>query len=334
MIVTLTANPSVDRTLELDRLEVGEVNRAAATHLHAGGKGINVSRVLVGAGVPTLAVLPAGGSDGDLLVRLLGEQGVAAAAVPVRGETRSNITLVESSGATTKVNAPGPELGADEVDALLDAVRVRLVGARMVVAAGSLPAGTDEVFLDRLADLAADAGVPLALDTSGAPLAHAVRHGRLAIVKPNDEELGELVGRELVTVGDVLDAAREVIALGTRTVLVSLGAHGALLVDAERSWWAGGDPLVPASTVGAGDATLAGYLVAASVPGSTDSGTSGSGAPDPSAPDPGALLRAAVAWGRAAVLRPGTEAPLPGDVDLDAVRVVPDPDPSVHLKEL
>ncbi|WP_149204265.1 1-phosphofructokinase [Actinotalea subterranea] len=316
MIVTVTPNPSVDRALDLDHLAVGEVNRAHATHVHAGGKGINVSRALVVHGRTTRAVLPAGGPDGELLVRLLAEQGVPARAVPVRGETRSNITLVESTGATTKVNAPGPTLDADDVTALLDAVEQEIAGgARMVVGAGSLPVGAGDDFFVRLAQLAARHGVPCALDTSGAPLACAVAAGALDVVKPNDEELGELVGHELVTVGDVVDAAGTLLARGTRQVLVSLGAHGAVLVDPSGVWWAGGPPLVPASTVGAGDTTLAGFLAALGEPSAV-------------------RLATAVGWGRAAVLLPGTAVPRPADVHLDEVRVVEQPSLDLLLKEL
>lgn len=316
MIVTVTPNPSVDRALDLDHLAVGEVNRAHATHVHAGGKGINVSRALVAHGRPTRAVLPAGGTDGELLVRLLSEQGVPARAVPVAGETRSNITLVERTGVTTKVNAPGPALGPDDVTGLLLAVEAELAaGARLVVGAGSLPADAGTDFFVRLAALAGAYAVPCALDTSGEPLAAAVAAGGLDLVKPNDEELGDLVGRELVVVSDVVEAARSVIERGTRQVLVSLGVHGALLVTAASVWWAGGPPLVPASTVGAGDATLAGFLAAADETSAR-------------------RLAAAVAWGRAAVLLPGTAVPGPADIQLDDVHVVEDPDLDLALKEL
>ena len=315
MIVTLTPNPSLDRALHLERLEPGEVNRAVATHLHPGGKGINVSRALAAHGVASRAVLPSGGPDGAQVVALLAAQGVDAHPVPVSGDTRSNITLSESSGATTKVNAPGPVLTGEEQEALLAAVDAELAaGADAVVAAGSLPAGVDDTFLTRVADLGAARGVPVLLDTSGAPFAAAVRHGGLALVKPNDEELAELVGRELVTVGDVLDAAATVRVAGTEAVLVSLGAHGALLVTAAGAWWAGGPALVPVSTVGAGDSTLAGYLAADGAPADR--------------------LRRAVAWGRAAVLLPGSAVPRPSDIRLDEVAVVADPDPSLALKEL
>ncbi len=315
MIVTLTPNPSLDQALELDRLVVGEVNRADAAHVHPGGKGINVSRVLVAHGIGSVAVLPAGGSDGRRLVELLDEHHVPNVAVQVGGDTRTNLTLAESDGTTTKVNAPGPALSADEIDALLAAVeRLLAAGPRTLVGAGSLPLGADDTFFVRLADLAARYGVPLALDTSGTPLARVVRSGGLDLVKPNDEELADLVGRELVTVGDVVDAAHEVLDAGTRAVLVSLGVHGAMLVLADGVWWAGGPPIVPLSTVGAGDSTLAGFLAA--------EGSAGE------------RLRTSVAFGRAAVLLPGTAVPGPTDIDLDAVRVVDNPDIRLALKEL
>jgi 1-phosphofructokinase len=315
MIVTLTPNPSLDRALHLDRLEPGEVNRAVATHQHPGGKGINVSRALAAHGVASRAVLPSGGPDGAELVALLAAQGVDARPVPVAGDTRSNITLTESSGATTKINAPGAALAPDEVEALLAAVEDEVVaGADAVVAAGSLPAGLDDAFFTRVADLGARHGIPVVLDTSGAPFAAAVRHGGLALVKPNDEELADLVGQDLSTVGEVLEAARSVQSLGTDAVLVSLGAHGALLVADGGSWWAGGPALLPVSTVGAGDSTLAGYLAADGAPADR--------------------LRRAVAWGRAAVLLPGSAVPRPADVRTTEVAVVADPDPSLALKEL
>lgn len=315
MIITVTPNPSVDRAFDMERLEVGEVNRALRTHLDAGGKGINVSRGLNQNAVDTIAVFPEGGPDGPLLVAELEAHGVPAHPVKVAGAIRSNVTLVDAEGETTKINAPGPRLDEGEQEAILGAVAEHLAhGARYVVAAGSLPDGVPPTFVVRLGELAARHGVPFALDTSGPPLAAALHAGGCAIAKPNDLELAELVGRELLTVGEVRDAAREIISWGNDAVLVSLGAAGALLVTATGCWWAGGDPIVPVSTVGAGDSTLAGYLSAEG--------------PEPE------RLRTAVAWGRAAVQLPGTEVPRPEHIDLAAVRVVDDPNPSLALKEL
>ena len=350
MIVTLTPNPSVDRAFDLAALEVGEVNRASAVHVDAGGKGLNVSRALAANGVASLAVLPLGGSDGDLLIRLLEPTGVAIRAVRVPGETRSNVTLQAASGVTTKVNAPGPVLDTAAVAELFAAVAEAAGPGDVVVAAGSLPCGStegcvaglgevdhpyaglgevDDLYADlgevnnlyaALAEVVRACGARLVLDSSGPAFATAVAAGGLALVKPNDEELGELVGRALPTVGDVVRAAREIVAAGTDRVLVSLGSHGALLVTGSDSWWAGGPPLVPASTVGAGDATLAGFLAG--------SGGSLEGADDAE------CLRTAVAWGRAAVLLPGTAVPTPDLIDIGAVRIVCDPDPTPPINGL
>lgn len=323
MILTVTPNPSVDRALDLQELEVGEVNRALRAHLDAGGKGINISRAFVLNDIATAAVYPAGGPDGSLLTAELGSKGVTVEAVPITGTIRSNITLVDAAGETTKINAPGPTLSADERDSLLAAIDAHLTpDVSWVVGAGSLPAGVGADFYVQVAARATAKGVRFALDTSGEPFAVAVAAGGITLIKPNEEELGDLLGRELTTVGEIVDGAREVMAGGPNgvidTALVSLGAAGALLVTADKTWWAAGPPLVPLSTVGAGDTTLAGYL---SVAAAADH-------------DPSDALRTAIAWGRAAVLLPGSAAPGPEQIDLAAVTVVAEPHPSQPLKEL
>ncbi len=315
MIVTVTPNPSVDRTLEVDVLARGEVVRVQGARMHAGGKGVNVSRALRRNGEPTTAVLPVGGAGGGRLSMLLAEQSVAAVMVPIAAATRDNITIAEADGVTTKLNLPGPEITGDETDALLRAVGTELARCpRWLVAAGSLPAGVPDGFYPSLARLAAEHGVPVAIDTSGAPLEAAARAGGVDLLKPNHEELAELLGRELATLGDVANAAREVLSWGNSTVLVTLGRHGALLAQDGHTWWAGGAAVIPRSTVGAGDCTLAGYLH-----------TKG---------EPMERLRCAVAWGVAAVGLPGTTVPGPVDICPDAVEVIADPDPALVIKEL
>ncbi|MFC7329464.1 1-phosphofructokinase [Marinactinospora rubrisoli] len=315
MIVTVTPNPSIDRTLEISALVRGEVLRAHGSHSQAGGKGVNVSRALRNHGAATTAVLPTGGADGDQLITLLREHDVNAVTVPVAATTRSNLTIAETDGTTTKLNLAGPSLTEAEVDALIAATDAALAcRPSWLVASGSLPGGAPTDLYVRIASRAAALGVPVALDTSGAPLEVAALAGSFALLKPNHEELAELLGRELPTVGDVVGGAREVLSWGNETVLVTLGGHGALLVDRERSWWAGAPRVTPRSTVGAGDCTLAGYLYAES--------------------EPAERLRRAVAWGTAAVALPGTIVPGPGDVAAAAVEVVPDPDPALVVKEM
>ena len=332
MIITVTPNPSLDRTLEAATIVLGEVNRAHATHVHAGGKGINVTRALVAGGFDSVAVFPAGGPDGDRLVADLRLRAVPVRPVPVEADTRSNVTLVDGGGVTTKINAPGAALTPQAVDALLAELATEITRATragivpLVVGAGSLPDGAGTDFYVRVTALATELGARTVLDTSGAPLRAAVAAGGLALVKPNDEELAELVGRELVTVADVVDAAHEVMASGIDAVLVSLGAHGALLVGPGEPVWAGGAPLVPLSTVGAGDITLAGFL----------SGLQPAALSSPASSTPSTLTDAlvrAVAWGRAAVLLPGSAVPTPTDIHLADVTLA-HPPRHIALKEL
>ncbi|GAA3745822.1 1-phosphofructokinase [Salinactinospora qingdaonensis] len=315
MIVTVTPNPSVDRTLEIDTFTRGEVLRIHTALAHAGGKGVNVSRALRNHGLQTVAVLPTGGAEGAQLSALLGEHGIAAVTVPVAAVTRCNITTAEADGTTTQLNVAGAALNEAEVAALLRATEAQLAHRpEWLVAGGSLPTGTPEDFYVRLSELARARGVPIAIDTSGKPLEVAARAGAADLLKPNHHELAELFDREMVTIGDVIEATREVLSWGNRAALVTLGGHGALLVEPERAWWAGHTPVVPRSTVGAGDSALAGYL---------------SGGPDVCEG-----LRRAAAWGSAAVALPGTTIPGPDHVALDTVRVIADPDPGRVLEEM
>lgn len=315
MIVTLTPNPSIDLSYELSVLDRGEVNRALALHQHAGGKGINVARALVSYGVSALAVMPVGSQQGQRLAGLLNQHGVPAVTVPVSGDVRTNITITERDGATTKINAAGPTMSSEELDRLVQGLEAQLGHApRYLVCAGSLPPGAAPDFYARVTEAASPYGVPVVLDTSGEALRTAVEAGGLRAIKPNLEELAELVGSPLLTVGDVLDAARDLLARGIEEILISLGEHGALLVVPGDHWWAGGPALTAVSTVGAGDVTLAGYLA-----------------------EPGSRadrLVTAVAWGRAAVMLPGSAVPARHQIDPAAVRLVPRPDPYLSLKEI
>ncbi len=141
MILTVTPNPSLDRTYELPGLTRGTVLRATADRVDPGGKGVNVSRAVAAAGHRTVAVAPMGGPEGALLTRLLGNLGIEAAGVPIAGNTRINVTLVEPDGTLTKVNAAGPELSPAEAEDVLEAVRVHSPDADWIACCGSLPRG-------------------------------------------------------------------------------------------------------------------------------------------------------------------------------------------------
>ncbi|MEN3121376.1 1-phosphofructokinase [Janibacter sp. LM] len=319
MIITLTPNPSVDRTVAFDDLHRGAVNRATSSRIDPGGKGVNVSRALTAQGAATLAVLPEGGPEGHLMADLLDDAGVARRGVPIRGSVRLNITAVEPDGTTTKLNEPGPTLDASEVDRLLQTVAdcVRSVPDEpvWVVTCGSLPPGAPVDLHARLVRSARAAGARVAVDSSGDPLRPAVAE-RPDLVKPNRVELEELVGAELPTLGDVIDAARDIVAQGIGTVAVSLGRDGAVLVDASGATHARATIGTPRSTVGAGDCMLAGLVHDLS------SGTT-----------PEAALRTGVLWGAAAVTLPGSRVPGPDDLVGIAVELTSTPDRSLAVRD-
>ncbi|MFC9145408.1 1-phosphofructokinase [Streptomyces bacillaris] len=298
MILTVTPNPSLDRTYQLPGLVRGTVLRATADRVDPGGKGINVSRAVAAAGHRTVAVAPMGGPEGALLARLLGEHGIEAAGVPVTGSTRINVTLVEPDTTLTKINAAGPELSAAEAEDVLEAVRARSAAADWIACCGSLPRGLPPQWYAELVARSHRAGARIALDTSGAALTAALREGP-DVIKPNAQELAEAVGRPLATVGDALKAAEELRERGAGAVLASLGADGQLLVEASGAYFATARVATVRSNVGAGDASLAGFLTA---------GGHGPGA-----------LASAVAHGAAAVQLAGSLMPTPADLDLSAV---------------
>lgn len=301
MIVTLTPNPSVDRTLEVPVLERGAVVRASASRTHPGGKGVNVSRALAANGVSTRAVLPAGGREGDQLLDLLDGLGIEVVGVPIAGAVRANVTVAEADGTVTKLNAPGPHLSVDESSSLVKAIIAASADASWIAVCGSLPSGADPQFARVVVEALHEAGMRVAVDSSGPAFSAALEAGP-ELVKPNAEELAEAVGRRLRTVGHVVAAARELVDRGVGAALVTLGSAGAVLVTPTATHRAVAPAEVPRSTVGAGDATLAGFLACEA--GSEEA------------------LRWGVAWGAAAVRLPGTQMPGPGDVRLDEVRLV------------
>ena len=314
MIVTLTPNPSVDRTVSITGLQRGEVQRATASRIDPGGKGVNISRALTAHKTRTVAVLPAGGPEGHLLAELLAEAGIDVTIVPIEGSIRANVALVEPDGTTTKINEPGPHLSGAEVGALFASAEATLGKApSWLVGSGSLPPGVDQDLYAELVLRCRNAGVRVAIDASGQALRNAVAAGP-DLIKPNLEELEELVDRSLVTLGDVLTASTDLVTHGVATVVVSMGRHGALLVTPSLTAHAVAAVSSPLSTVGAGDALLAGYLYA------TSSGST-----------PVDALRTGVAWGAAAVSLPGSRMPTPADVADIQVWLTTEPDLALPL---
>ena len=315
MIVTVTLNPSLDRTLTVDEpLTRGAVHRLTPVSTEPGGKGVNVSRALTQNGIDTVALLPA--ADHDPILAGLRTHGVPFHNIDIHGTVRSNLTITENDGTTTKLNEPGAHLADADLAALTAAVCDHATRATWVVLSGSLPPGVpDDWYADVVARLAA---LPcrVAVDTSERPLTALAEGFSIAapdLIKPNSEELAWLTGRsapvleEAAAQGNplpVVSAAQQLVARGAGTVLVTLGGAGAVLVDHDGTWAATAPSIVPRSTVGAGDASLAGYLAA------TTAGAS-----------PAERLQTAVAYGSAAASLPGSALPHPEQINVKAVRV-------------
>jgi 1-phosphofructokinase len=273
---------------------------------------VNVSRALVANGHPSRAVLPLGGADGALLASLLQGLGIEVASIPIADAVRSNVTVVEPDGTVTKLNAPGPRLSSAEVEALLERAVAAVDGIGWVVGSGSLAPGTPDDLYARLAAAVRPVGARVAVDTSGPALERVLAAGP-DVLKPNEEELSEVTGAAPETLGDVVLAANELRSRGVGTVLVSLGPLGAVLVGDGQAHHAESAMIVPRSTVGAGDALLAGFLAA--------------GGEGPEA------LAEGVAWGAAACVLPGTAVPGPADLQRDQVRTHPvDPERPLGLR--
>ncbi|MHA7305727.1 1-phosphofructokinase family hexose kinase [Arthrobacter sp. TMN-49] len=299
MILTVTPNPSLDRTIELNTaLERGEVQRAVSASQHPGGKGVNIVRALSASGIKALALLP--GDPDDAVVRALSVEDIPHITLPIGAALRSNVAITEPDGTTTKVNEPGPTLTPAQVAELLELTVEKSDGASWLVLAGSLPPGVPVDFYAHVIDAVRAAygttAPRIAVDSSGAPLRECLRSAP-DLIKPNGEELAELTG---TFNGPALESdpalaastALKLVRTGVGAVLATLGSRGAVLVTQKGSWHGRGPAIAAKSTVGAGDSALAGYLL------STLRGDTAQG-----------CLQQAVAHGAAAASLPGTMVP-------------------------
>jgi len=317
MIITVTPNPSIDRTVTLPgELVRGAVHRVTSVSSEPGGKGVNVARALTLADLDTVAVLPA--AEHDPILAGLRAQGVAYHAVPVSADVRTNLTITENDGTTTKINEPGSGLGPSEAEELAWAVMQRAKADHWVVLSGSLPPGLPDSWYSEMVAALKARGCKVAVDTSDAPLtalAERLEQAAPDLIKPNSEELAGLAGVSAESLegalnrgdpGPVVAAARRLIDRGVGTVLATLGAAGAVLVNTHGAWLATPPPITPRSTVGAGDSSLAGYVRA-----------------DVLGADAPGRLQMAVAYGSGAAALPGSALPTPAQIDLAGVEVTP-----------
>jgi len=257
MIYTVTLNPALDKTAQIPDLKVDEVNRIVELRRDAGGKGINVSKVIKELGGITEAWAILAGNTGAWVQSALEADGIRVNAILAEGETRTNLKVVDPVNDThTDINEPGPEV----TDSMLNDMLIELANAvptdGIVVVSGSLPAGVRPDTYERWCRILRMGGIRVFLDADGEALAHGIE-GRPYFIKPNDHELSALVGRELKNVTEVAKAARELVGRGIPMVVVSMGGEGAVFCTEGETWHASSVKVPVGSTVGAGDSVVA-----------------------------------------------------------------------------
>jgi len=300
MIITVTPNAALDKTIQVPSMQIGMRHRGAESLVAPGGKGINVARALLVLQEPVIATGLAGGETGARIVRELTAEGILNDFTPIAGESRSTTVLIDpTSGGQTEIIENGPEVTSAELDQLLERLEYVARDARWVVLAGSLPRDVDEDWYADAIKRLRRTGAALVLDSEGEPLRHGVA-AEPHLVSPNQREAEELVGHEFAGEDDIVAALDEIAEMGPRNVLITFESGlAALLREGQqtRRFLVRAPRVEVLGTVGAGDALLAGFLAALS----RDA-------------DHERALRHAVACGTASTLTPGAGRLDPRDV--------------------
>jgi 1-phosphofructokinase family hexose kinase len=230
LILTLTINPAIDRTVMVDHLVFEDRAYILARSEAAGGRGINAARVLASFGAKTEAVLAAGGEAGEKIEKLLKADAFTSHIVKIRAESRTNLTISDKQGLTVKLNEPGPRVESNELKAVKKAVEGRVSKASWLMICGSIPPGVSSHFYCDLIELAHQHKVKTLLDTDGDALLHALE-ARPAVVTPNQHEAERLLNRALLTRGQFLEAVQRIKAMGPSSVILSLGSRGVIATE-------------------------------------------------------------------------------------------------------
>ena len=260
-IITLTLNPALDKSIEIDKLVPEKKLRCSDAVLEPGGGGINVSRAIHKLGGSSTALFLAGGYTGKKFSQLLAQELPDFHEFEIAEDTRENFIVVDVSvNKQYRFGMEGPNVAEAEWQQCLDFLEAQ-DSVDYIVASGSLAPGIPLDFFGKLAALAKRKSARLVVDTSGKPLQHAVEEG-IFLCKPNLGELSSLVGKERLAPDEILVAARSIIAKGGCEVMaVSMGPEGALLVTATESYQVKPPAVEVHSTVGAGDSMVAGMLM-------------------------------------------------------------------------
>ena len=258
MIITVTLNPAVDKTVEIRDFEAGMVNRVSSIRLDAGGKGINVSKMVKSLGGKSKAAGILGGAAGSFIKEYLDRAGIENDFLFIDGETRTNLKIVDSSRkSNTDINEPGPRVAREYMERLKVSIISNIKEDDVVVFSGSVPANIENDIYGQWITAAKQAGAKTILDADGELLKHGIEAGPF-LVKPNNYELGRLFGTEIVDAREGASLGKCLIEkYGIKMVVVSLGEKGAVFINKECSLLAHGIKVDVKSTVGAGDSMVA-----------------------------------------------------------------------------
>ena len=258
-IITVTLNPAIDLTCSISEFKTGAVNRVSGSRTDAGGKGVNIARLLRLFKLPVIASGFLGLENPHIFEKLFREREIKDEFIRIPGETRTGIKILDDSAhTTTDINFPGLAPTPDHFQLLQKHLAAKAATAEIVIIAGSIPATLSPPAVGELVGVAQNAGARVFVDTSGPALSHAI-NARPSLIKPNQDELGEYLGRPLKDLGDILSEARQLVGRGIDTIIVSLGSRGALFVNQEQALLSTPPRIEPVSTVGAGDAMIGSF---------------------------------------------------------------------------
>jgi len=259
LILTLTINPAIDRTISVDKLVFEDRGYILDRTEAAGGRGVNASQVIHAFGGKTLALLTSGGEIGQRMEQLLGGMGFPFEAVRVRAEGRANLTISDKNGLTVKLNETGAELAQSEIQAVRALVEARLSKAKWLMLCGSIQPGVPPHFYCEIIEMAKSRGVKTLLDTDGDVLSHALE-AKPTVISPNQHEAERLLGRAIITRSQSLEAIQRLHSLGPESVILSLGSKGALGLSSEGIFEAVPPRVEALCPIGAGDALAAAFV--------------------------------------------------------------------------
>ena len=292
MIYTVTLNPAIDKTVVIENMQPGGVNRVASLREDAGGKGVNVSKCLKNLGAESVAAMILAGGTGDRLEAMLGELGIAVLQVRTEGLNRTNLKIIDPvKKENTDINEPGPVVSEELLEKFKKTLGEQIQKGDIVILSGSLPAGVDRGLYGAWTSYFRGLGACVYLDADGEPM----QKGMAAVpymIKPNNEELAKLLGKETLTMEEMIAEGKRLLESGIEEIVISLGGDGAIFVSADGIFRAEGLKVTVKSTVGAGDS-----MVAAMAYGQAKN----LGREE--------KIRLAVAMGAASVMQSGTQSP-------------------------